>query len=164
MEKEQLLMKLMEITGSVRPKKGGRHKHRQDESEVCKADKEDREKKHKDPLRMPPSAKSVLTILLKEKKLNQRTLAKNTNITAQGISDMLKKLEKDELIIKETGNAYNENFIELTSKGEELAIEIKKQTKAHAEKMFQNLTMEELAALESILEKISQNNSNDESL
>ncbi len=168
MEKEQLFLKLMEIASTAKPdKKSGHHKHHEgDGMESSKSQKgeEGRDKKHRDPLKMPPSARSVLTILLREKKLNQRTLAKTANITAQGISDMLKKLEKDGIINKEAGNAYNENIIELTEKGEKLALEIQAKTKVHAEKMFKNFTHEELAMFENMLEKVYQNSKKEENI
>lgn len=69
----------------------------------------------------------------------------------------MKKLEKDGIITREEGNAYNENLVVLTEKGEELAIKIQEKTRENAEKLFKNCTAEELSMLENILNKMCEN-------
>lgn len=150
MDKQQLLLKLHDIGANIRPDrkdappfKGGCHNHG-----------------HED-FKMPPSAGKILTVLFKEEKMNQRTLAKSTNITAQGVSDVLKKMESRDLVVKVAGEACNENFIILTEKGKKIATDMDVKSKAHAERIFASFSVEEMCQLESLLEKIYQNTLDD---
>ncbi|MFI3206570.1 MAG: MarR family transcriptional regulator [Clostridia bacterium] len=144
MTKKQLLMELLSINHSINPhKKYGHHKERGEK----KIGKED--------LRIPPSAKNILLVLLEEKNINQRTISKRMSITAQGVSDVIKKLENKELIVREKGEVYNENIISLTEKGMALAKKIDEQTTACSEKLFENLSDEDLKKFEELLSKLN---------
>ncbi|MFI3326700.1 MAG: winged helix-turn-helix transcriptional regulator [Clostridia bacterium] len=144
MTKKQLLMELLSVTHSINPhKKHGHHK-------------ENGEKKpEKDELRMQPSAKNVLLILLEEKNINQRTISKRLNITAQGVSDVIKKLENKELIVREKGEVYNENIITLTEKGMSVAKKLDEQSTASSQKLFENFSDDDLKKFEELLAKIN---------
>lgn len=106
-----------------------------------------------------PSSKKLLCILLQEGNLNQRNIANMMNVTAQAVSEMIKKLEAKELITKENGEINNENIISLTEKGREIAEHIDKQTKEYAEKLFRDFTDEECQILHDLMEKLYKNRS-----
>lgn len=146
MDKQQLLLKLHDIGANIRP----------DRKDVPLFKDNCHNHGHED-FKMPPSAAKILTVLLKEEKMNQRTLAKSTNITAQGVSDVLKKMASRDLIEKVAGVAYNENFIILTEKGKKIAMDMDVKSKAHAERLFVNFSADEMCQLETLLEKIYQN-------
>lgn len=106
-------------------------------------------------VKLSPSARSLLYTLLEEDCLNQRTIAKKLNITAQGVSDIVKKLETLELIIKESGEVYNENFIKLTKNGRVLAKEIDKKADLYSKQFFENFTDEDISLFSELLDKIN---------
>lgn len=132
MTKRELLMKLGSIFEKTKP----------------------RDMKNYD-VKLSPSARSLLYTLLEEDCLNQRTIAKKLNITAQGVSDIVKKLETLELIIKESGEVYNENFIKLTKNGRVLAKEIDKKADLYSKQFFENFTDEDISLFSELLDKIN---------
>ncbi|MFI3227173.1 MAG: MarR family transcriptional regulator [Clostridia bacterium] len=152
MDKKQLLIKFLGVMQDSKP--DGKRKHRRKHNdEECK-NHECRDEKT-DEIRLPPSAKNTLMVLLEEKNLNQRTLAKRMNITAQGVSDVIKKLEEKELILRHRGEVYNENIIELTEKGEQTAKILDERTKIHSESLFENFTEDDLAKFDELLGKLN---------
>lgn len=154
MDKKQLLIKFLGIMHDARPD-GKRRHHRRHEEEPCENRVHKPEKP--DEIRLPPAAKNTLMVLLAEKSLNQRTLAKRMNITAQGVSDVIKKLEEKELILRQRGEVYNENIIELSEKGEIVAKVLDEKTKIHAERLFEAFTEQDLIKFHELLEKLNLN-------
>ncbi len=112
-----------------------------------------------DGIHMPPSARKLLCVLLREGSLNQRNIANMTNVTAQAVSEMIKKLEHKELIQKESGEINNENIISLTEKGMEIANKLEAQAQEYAEKLFAGFTEEEMKSLHNLIEKLYENKS-----
>lgn len=107
--------------------------------------------------KLPHSARKIIGILHMEGKLNQLTLAKRVNVSAQAISKSIKVLEDEKLIVKEYGNQKNENLIRLTEKGLFLAEDLKKHIKEHQEKIFKNFSDEDIDNLNLLLDKIIEN-------
>lgn len=105
-------------------------------------------------IKIPHSGKNLLRVLLKNGSLNQRSIAKLMEISSQAVSESVKKLEQNELIIKTCGQQNNENIIELTEKGREIAIKLDKGIKKHAESLFAKLTEEETEQFYQILKKL----------
>ncbi|MFI3249593.1 MAG: MarR family transcriptional regulator [Eubacteriales bacterium] len=106
---------------------------------------------------MSPVAQNTLCLLLKEGSMNQRTIAKNSNVTGQAVSEVVKKLEARELIVREQGELNNENIISLTEKGREKAMELQKKISITAKGLLQDFSIEEQIQLFSLLEKIEKN-------
>lgn len=157
MDKKQLLIHLLAIMDDVKP--NGKHKHHKKsdagEGRVSGENQNTCEKDKKDDLRMPPSARNLLLILLEYKNFNQRTLAKHMNITAQGVSEVVRKLEQKELIFRERGEVYNENIIFLTERGKEIAERLDVQATLHSENLFRDFTEEDLMKFDELLMKIA---------
>lgn len=156
MDKKQLLMDMLSVMQNA--KIDGKH-HKRHHGSKTHEHKKDKPREQSDELRLPPSARNILLILLDDKKTNQRTLAKRMNITAQGVSDVMKKLEQNELILRERGEIYNENIIHLTEKGEKIAKDFDEKVKLRSENLFKDFTQDDLEKLQQLLEKLAKNQS-----
>lgn len=169
MNKQEEMTQLLEILEEIRPGgRGGRHHHGRphDKSESRSCHKEKGMRRHhneegirehcggKEEMKIHPSAKKLLCILLREKKMNQRNIANIMNITAQAVSEIIKKMEQREYIIKENGEINNENIISLTDKGVEVAQKIENENKEYAEKLFKDFSDEELKILHDLMGKV----------
>lgn len=110
--------------------------------------------------RMSATSENVLCLLLKEGSLNQRNIAKTMNISAQAVSEMIKKLLDNELINKENGELNNENIITLTEKGVKLANKIDKKMSVIAESIFDDFTQDDMDKFIYFIEKIRKNQEN----
>lgn len=181
MTKQEQMMKLFETMDEIRPKgKGGGHHHKGGCHEGshhegphhggphhggphcgCGHGQEEGKEEcgHRPPRggKMHQSGGKLLHILLREGKLNQRSIASMMNVSAQAVSDLVKKMEHRELICKESGEINNENMISLTEKGREIAQEVESEMKEYAEKLFADFSEEELATLQNIMEKLEKN-------
>lgn len=163
MTKQDLLMELLKTTGDIRRvgdniyKKDKNKKH--EDSYKEQKEKEHRKKyensyKEKGHRKIFNFSQSLMCLLLKEGRLNQRTIAKSLNISSQAVSEMVKKLEVKEFIIKEQGDMNNENIISLTEKGKEKAEEDKKNIEELSDKIFGLFSEEDLESFYNMLEKI----------
>ncbi len=141
MQKEQLFLKLLRVSDLAKPKR------------IKKKDEEARLTGNPN---IGLAEKVILRILLDEKKINQRTIAKKMKISAQGVSENIKKLIEMEYVYKEQGVSYNENFILLTEKGEKRAQSLHHEFSKDADIFFSgvNLTQEELLILDILLSKM----------
>lgn len=180
MNKQEQMMRLFDTMNEIRPEgKGGRPPHERPHhgeghhgrphhgrgTVECGCKHEhghgecNQEGGHKPPReeRLHPSGKKLLCILLQEEKLNQRNIAGMMNISAQAVSDLVKKMEHREFILKEQGEINNENMISLTEKGREVAQQADAEIKEHAEKLFQGFSEEEMETLQELVEKLRAN-------
>lgn len=105
-------------------------------------------------MRLSHYARKMLVTLFSEGSLNQRRLAKIMNISPQAVSENIKKLESSGYINKTNGLQKNENFIFLTDLGKQTAVELNSLIKCHANKIFANLTDNDVQKLHEIFEKI----------
>lgn len=142
MEKHDVLLKFFEATDKVKNGHGQSH--------YDKKIKLDLRQKYK----IPPSGCNMLRALLENGSLNQRSIAKLMNISSQAVSEAIKKLEFNELIIKENGTHNNEKIITLTEIGIIFAKELDKGLKGHSRKVFENFSDEECELLSMLLDKI----------
>ncbi len=142
MEKEQLFLKLLRVSELAKPK---RIKNRK------KKDLESNPRPH-----IGLSEKVILRILLDEKRINQRSIAKKMNISAQGVSENINKLIQLEYVYKEQGLSHNENFILLTETGIMRAESLHNEFSNDADNFFANLSLteQELYILDVLLAKI----------
>ncbi|WP_249030379.1 MarR family winged helix-turn-helix transcriptional regulator [Tannockella kyphosi] len=101
------------------------------------------------------TGRNILRILLKNGSLNQRTIAKYSNISSQAVSEALKKLVRDSLIKKNSGVINNENLIELTELGENIAIVLDRKIKNHASIVFENMSKDEIEQFYKLLNKLN---------
>lgn len=154
MTNEIILMKLIGITEEVRHRQRGKHEKTRGTLDHTSESTENR-KNHRN--KMSPVAQNTLCLLLKEGSMNQRTIAKNSNVTGQAVSEVVKKLEARELIVREQGELNNENIISLTEKGREKAMELQKKISITAKGLLQDFSIEEQIQLFSLLEKIEKN-------
>lgn len=176
MTKQDLLMELLKTTGDIRrigddiyKKDRKDRKDRKDSNKKlddnCKEEKKgekgkDHRRKHENDCKEKGHRKisyfseSLMSLLLKEGRLNQRTIAKRLNISSQAVSEMVKKLELKEFIIKEQGDMNNENMISLTKKGEEKAEEVNENIRELSEKIFKLFSEEDVEKFYEMLEKI----------
>lgn len=112
------------------------------------------EEKNYDLEKLTISSKNILRLLLENKCLNQRTIAKNTDISSQAVGQIVKKLESMDLIQKKAGLINNEILIELSPLGYEYAFVLDRNIKTHAKEAFDNMTEEELQTFYQLLKKI----------
>lgn len=106
------------------------------------------------PSRISQSGRSILCLLLQEEGINQRTISKHLNITAQAVSGTIKILECKGLIVKKSGDINNENIISLTDEGKKFALEFDKRIQASAEKVLKDFTEEELLIFYKLVNKM----------
>lgn len=101
-----------------------------------------------------PNGREVLRILLENDSVNQRTLAKFIDVSSQAISENLKRLEQLGYINKVNGNQNNENIINLTQSGKEIAEDLDKRIRKHSKEVMKKLSDDEVEQLYNILKKI----------
>ncbi len=111
----------------------------------------------RDPLKMPPSARGVLRVLLQQSPLNQRTIAGILHLTAPAVSEAVKKLEGRGLLTRVHGEFNNEYRLALTEQGKDIARQMDEKAKRDAAKLFCNFTQDELDTLAQLLEKMGEN-------
>ncbi len=104
--------------------------------------------------RMSSSARQMLCYLTNNPITNQRTIAKQLNISAQAVSETIKKLQQGGYITKTCGAQNNENIIGLTPKGEEVASKLNSRIRSHAEDVFEQFNEAELEQLDALLSKL----------
>ncbi|MFI3171036.1 MAG: winged helix-turn-helix transcriptional regulator [Eubacteriales bacterium] len=163
--KQDEMMRMFEVLENIRPEGERRHgphgKRHKGHGERARGEGECHcKQKPDDGIRIPPSARKLLCVLLREGSLNQRNIANMTNVTAQAVSEIIKKLEQKELIQKGNGEINNENIISLTEKGVEIANEIETQTQKYAEELFAGFTEEEMENLHNLMDKLYENKRN----
>lgn len=141
MDKHLVLAKFFVTFEKVRREKDNSHN---DENGTA-----DLKRKYK----LSPSGCTMLCTLLTHGNLNQRNIAKMMNISSQAVSEAIKKLEQNELIIKESGTHNNEKIISLTKSGAEFAKKLDEGIKIHASTVFKNFNDEETDMLYALLEK-----------
>lgn len=143
MKKEEVLLKMMETVGRGRrgEKKGKKH------PDSPENPKEKRKK-------LSPVAENVLILLYREGSMNQRTLAQRSNVTGQAVSELMKKFQEYELIVRESGDLNNENIISLTEKGRERGKKCEEKIRTRAEILFRDFSEEDLETLSDLLDKM----------
>lgn len=147
MDKEDLLMKLMETVGRARRGNGGQGK----KPRKTQGDREKSPKRHH---KMSPVWENTIIILYQEGSMNQRTIAHRMNVTGQAVSEMMKKFEEHEIIVREAGELNNENIVTLTEKGMKKGEELEEKISKLAEKMFAKFSDQDLTTLSLLLEKM----------
>ena len=98
----------------------------------------------------------ILVLLFEHKTLTQRELTQLTQRRSATLSEQLERMEHLGLIIREK-NSFDKRHvnIRLTSKGEELAAEAKKEREETADLLFSMLEDDEKSILYQILQKMS---------
>ncbi len=160
----ELLMKFFQVSDFVtkeikeqrRSDKGDPYK--KDEHHHSNKDKnhheDDHKHSHKHRDKLSLTAKNTLRILLTEDNINQRTISKKLNVTAQAMSETIKKLVDRGYVVKTNNKTNNENIITLTLEGREKAVFIDSLLNKVSENVFSMLTDEEKSNLVAILDKI----------
>ncbi len=128
----------------------------------CKNDREEQEPKcddkhghhHRKREKLSLTAKNTLRLLLEHENINQRNLAKKLNVTAQSMSEIIKKLEHAELVEKVNNKINNENIISLTEKGKSRAKVIDELLSLVTKDIFSRFTEEEKITFSMLLDKI----------
>ncbi|MFI3115624.1 MAG: MarR family transcriptional regulator [Clostridia bacterium] len=150
MDKYELLMTMTEIVGRVH-RNSSKNKRKK---ECCERNKgEFKEKTGKSLKNMSPLAESTLCLLLREGAMNQSAIARHMYVSSQAISELMKRLETRELIIRVSGEYNNSNIIRLTKLGEDTARAYEKKSNEVAEKLFGNFTEEEIVIFNLLLNK-----------
>lgn len=150
MEKEDLLLKMMENLGRSRgEKKHDRKKHHSHD----KAE-DQREKERKPHHKLSPVAEHTLYLLYHEGSMNQRSLARRLQVTGQAVSELMKKFEEKGFIIRQSGDLNNENMVYLTEKGQEKGKECLEKLQKRANLLFRNFTEEDLKTMDLLLDKM----------
>lgn len=103
---------------------------------------------------LPNSGRNLLRRLNEAESMNQRTLAKQMEISAQAVSEVIKKLVQAGFVIKECGAQNNENLITLTPAGKVVAEKLDYRIKEHAAEVLAPLTEKELVTLDGLLTKL----------
>ncbi len=153
MQKQRLLMKLLETAGGIRQAQRSERMHHGEG--MCHGE----EMPCRPPAhgKMSPIAQSVLCLLLHEGNLNQRTIAKYMGVSGQAISEIVKKMEAHGITERKQGEQNNENIISLTPAGMQKAQEIDRKVLTQAEGLFVDFSEAEMETLQVLLEKIQQN-------
>lgn len=155
--KQDLLMDFLQTSEML--KTGKKHHHRkckQEKTECSDSDKHGRKR----PKKMSFTTRTTLLLLLKHESLNQRNIAKTLNVSAQAVSEIIKKLLEQELINKESGELNNENIITLTEDGKSVAEKIDSKMNTLSENIFNNFTEDEIETLKNLLSKMKSNKEN----
>lgn len=103
---------------------------------------------------LPNSSHNILRLLKEAENLNQRTLATQMGISAQAVSEAVKKLVQCGYVTKVVGAQNNENRIALTQEGREVAEKLDRRIKSHASVVLGSLNQEELMQLDKLLCKL----------
>lgn len=148
MQKQRLLMKLLETVGGVRQAQRSEKIPHGEEMPCHRPSAQGK---------MSPIAQSVLCLLLHEGNLNQRTIAKYMGVSGQAISEIIKKMQAHGMAERKQGEQNNENIISLTPAGLEKAQMIDQKMLAQAEGLFVDFTEAEMQTLQTLLEKIQHN-------
>ncbi len=166
---KDLLIKFLEVYDFINReikqerKKGKKHHDKEhkcrDHHDKEHHDKEHHDKKHKE--RLSLTAINTLRLLIDSENINQRTLSKKLNVTAQAMSETIKKLFENGYVEKINNKVNNENIISLTEKGKERAIHFDKVINNVTEGIFANLEQDEKATLLNLLAKISVEDENE---
>ncbi len=98
------------------------------------------------------SSKRILFLLTKGP-LNQRAIASNLNISPQAISEAVKKLEVEDLVIKEK-LTKNETIIKLSPKGIEHSNHLHTIITEHSNSLLKNFSDDDLSYLIDMINKI----------
>ena len=148
--KQELILKFFEVNEFIR-----------DELKKQKGNSKNKDKTKKDK-KLSLNSKNTLRILMQSENINQRSLAKELNITAQAMSEIVKNLEQAEFIEKKNNKINNENIIYITQKGREKAEAFNEWISIVSDKVFLNLTEEEKIRFLEMLEKIKKGEDIDE--
>ncbi len=103
---------------------------------------------------LPISCRNILCRLREVESMNQRTLAKQMNISAQAVSESIKKLVQAGYITEVLGTQNNENRIALTAEGRIIAEKLNLRIKSHAAMVLGSLDQGELTQLDTLLSKL----------
>lgn len=155
MNKEELLMRMVETVGTVRRDSSEKNKtNKQKKKGFPEGEPEDSPKFLK---KMSPLAESTLCLLLREGSMNQSSIARKMNVSGQAISELMKKFDSRGLINRTSGEFNNANIITLTEEGEEKAKEYSAKVKEIAENLFSDFSDEELSIFTILLNKMKKN-------
>ena len=90
--------------------------------------------------------------------ITQSQLRSKTGSEASTISNMLKKLEQDEIVYrKQDEDDHRIHKVYLTKKGRDLEVPIKAIWQAHEEKMLEGIASEDLLIMRQLLQKVKDN-------
>ncbi len=102
----------------------------------------------------------ILSFLHKKQKqiITQKSIEKQLGITRSTASTILTRMEKKELIVRETlENDSRKKQIKITEKGIDLAIQTEKEIKVFDQSLIAGFTTEEIATLFSFFDRIKNN-------
>lgn len=156
--KKELLMDLLQVTELL--KSGNKHHRRREgnhKKEQCQEHEGEKGGKRERRKKMSFGTRMTLWLLLQEESLNQRNIAKKMNISAQAVSEIIKKLVEQELVHKESGEFNNENIITLTEQGKLVANRIDQKMSRLSEHMLKDFTKEELQTFHMLIQKMNDN-------
>lgn len=124
-------------------------------NEFVKLSIEKDKKQNHHPLKndLSKSSRRMLWVLRENGSLNQRTISKMLNVSPQAISESVKKLEANNLIIKDTSNK-NETIIELTKEGLKQSNALKDSIQKHANILLSEFSDEELIPIIEFINKL----------
>jgi DNA-binding MarR family transcriptional regulator len=102
-----------------------------------------------------PGQEKVLLIIWREKKLPQNQLLSELDIKPSSLSELLSKMEKRKLILREKNpHDKRETIITLTARGQKIATKLNKFQSNFSQKFLDVLTQKEQEQLSAILEKL----------
>lgn len=117
------------------------------------ADEDKAKHHHRLKIDLGKSSKRILWLLKRNGPLNQRSISKELNISPQAISEAVKKLECENLIIKDISNK-NETIISLSELGNERSEVIKELIQNHANTLFDDFDENELQQVINFINKL----------
>lgn len=99
----------------------------------------------------------VLNLLHKQGKLTVNEIAQRLDVTPSAVSQLLRKLQEDNYITRETNPANRrETFVHLHHRGKTLFSEVEKMEEMLAEKYYSQLELAEVHQLHHIVQKLHQ--------
>lgn len=101
------------------------------------------------------AGRAMVAQLYRQGTMNQRAIASAMHITAQAVSETVKKSEQGGFVQKIDGDQNNENLVSLTEIGIEVGEILDARIKNHAEFVFDALSDDELNQFYHLLSKMN---------
>ncbi len=99
--------------------------------------------------------RAVLLILIKSlQPISTKILSKKFSLNASSLSEILSKLEKEELITKKVAKDKRYKIISLTDQGNKYLESLNQHVEKHTESIFTDFSSKEISLLSQLLSKI----------
>lgn len=112
--------------------------------------------------KMTGSAIKLLHLLTEQDGINQRTISQSIRVSPQAVSKVIKQLSNNQYVEIKKSNVKKESLVYITPAGLLESQNLYNLISIHANKLFSNLSDDELSIFDTIITKILTNNFNKE--